>query len=423
MPPSLHIGRSPSGTQWHCCSHAFTLVWLTFSFRLSCARFVTDAIDFVATHGWKFVSDYMFWTDTGEWRHRSVGQKAPHRRWLGAISYATGRMEYTPHKIECPAPSVTDVFAEAARAGDAALVAMQKAKAGVDERRILDPQIEALGLLWFVLPSDVKADVRAGYVGGDGSADLEQNRATTVRQGTVAFLPQFSDGEAAVEPIPASEPSAGLLLSDMPDVPPVSEEVSPEQVAAVIAAVCTTGHCSLGAVLKGSCMDDAMDGVVSVVEDDPLAADYVVDKGDTDAHDDDDAASASPRGVKRSGALADEGPERGGMVLTEHAPSVDTGSNGKRLKTAHIGLQTRVKVDRKLWPKIPKNLMNKTGKAIMDYGMIAEGDRVLLGLSGGKDSLCMLHVLHEFQQKAPINFELACVTMDPQFDGLVHPSP
>jgi hypothetical protein len=111
------------------------------------------------------------------------------------------------------------------------------------------------------------------------------------------------------------------------------------------------------------------------------------------------------------------------MVLTEHAPSVDTGSNGKRLKTAHIGLQTRVKVDRKLWPKIPKNLMNKTGKAIMDYGMIAEGDRVLLGLSGGKDSLCMLHVLHEFQQKAPINFELACVTMDPQFDGLVHPSP
>ena len=54
--------------------------------------------------------------------------------------------------------------------------------------------------------------------------------------------------------------------------------------------------------------------------------------------------------------------------------------------------------------------------------MIKEGDRVLLGLSGGKDSLCMLHVLHELQQKAPIKFELACVTMDPQFPGF-DPSP
>ena len=56
------------------------------------------------------------------------------------------------------------------------------------------------------------------------------------------------------------------------------------------------------------------------------------------------------------------------------------------------------------------------------YGMIKDGDRVLLGLSGGKDSLCMLHALHEFQQKAPISFELACVTMDPQFPGF-DPSP
>jgi len=43
--------------------------------------------------------------------------------------------------------------------------------------------------------------------------------------------------------------------------------------------------------------------------------------------------------------------------------------------------------------------MASAGKAIADYGMIRDGDRVLLGLSGGKDSLCMLHMLHEFQQR------------------------
>ena len=54
--------------------------------------------------------------------------------------------------------------------------------------------------------------------------------------------------------------------------------------------------------------------------------------------------------------------------------------------------------------------------------MIREGDRILLGLSGGKDSMAMLHVLLAMQKKSPVKFELACVTMDPKFPGF-DPSP
>lgn len=64
--------------------------------------------------------------------------------------------------------------------------------------------------------------------------------------------------------------------------------------------------------------------------------------------------------------------------------------------------------------KPPKSLMSAAGRAIGDFSMIREGDRVLLGLSGGKDSLSLLHVLLALQRKAPVRFELAAATVDPQ---------
>lgn len=72
--------------------------------------------------------------------------------------------------------------------------------------------------------------------------------------------------------------------------------------------------------------------------------------------------------------------------------------------------------------KPPKSLLSAVGKAIGDYAMIREGDRVLLGLSGGKDSLALLHVLLALQKKAPIRFELAACTVDPQ-SAAFDPSP
>jgi tRNA(Ile)-lysidine synthase TilS/MesJ len=54
--------------------------------------------------------------------------------------------------------------------------------------------------------------------------------------------------------------------------------------------------------------------------------------------------------------------------------------------------------------------------------MIGDGDRLLLGLSGGKDSLSLLHVLGHLQTYAPVKFELAVATVDPCIDGF-DPSP
>ncbi len=66
--------------------------------------------------------------------------------------------------------------------------------------------------------------------------------------------------------------------------------------------------------------------------------------------------------------------------------------------------------------------MRPVGRAIADYAMIREGDRVLLGLSGGKDSLSLLHILLHLQRHAPIRFSVGAVTVDPEIPGF-DPSP
>lgn len=65
-----------------------------------------------------------------------------------------------------------------------------------------------------------------------------------------------------------------------------------------------------------------------------------------------------------------------------------------------------------------KMICRFAAQAIGDYRMIEDGDRLLVGLSGGKDSLTLMHVLTHLKRRAPINFKLTAVTFDAGFPGL-----
>ena len=70
--------------------------------------------------------------------------------------------------------------------------------------------------------------------------------------------------------------------------------------------------------------------------------------------------------------------------------------------------------------ELESRIAKRTTKAIVDYQMIEDGDRVMVGLSGGKDSWALLQVLDVLRQRAPIRFSLVAVNVDSGYKEYKH---
>ncbi|CAL8095207.1 unnamed protein product [Calicophoron daubneyi] len=415
--------------------------------------FVLDAVRFVAAHGWAFVPLYQYNPATGEWKHRQHDPSRD-RKWLSNVTYTGGKMSWTSAKIKDDSSAPADFTACLERASEELHKAVKSIDLSTavpvpDDTNYFDEC--SRNLRWFLLPSEAAAQIRnqmdqlaipspspAPWLPGTTSycpcfcPDLQDIRTSSKSTFVLARLSTQGSTKCSSSR-DCSRLSEGLApVCQIPEIPQAGFGFNHPEFEEVTVTVTDTGHgrrrSASVPVRMGSpplFKTESQDGPRRSRSRSsmPCAANYMSALHPAQVKDIAEVAynfttteyfdiSRNPSGASNSNA----GQISGFNVGTYRGNSNDL-TNTSEKKTAE-----RFKhLKRNLWKTPPKLLFKSVLKAIRRFDMIHPGDRVLVCLSGGKDSLSLLHCMHQYQQAmkhtktfdSPEPFTLGAVTVDP----------
>eukprot|EP00602_Paraphysomonas_sp_CaronLab_P001188 CAMPEP_0185020696 /NCGR_PEP_ID=MMETSP1103-20130426/3333_1 /TAXON_ID=36769 /ORGANISM="Paraphysomonas bandaiensis, Strain Caron Lab Isolate" /LENGTH=1106 /DNA_ID=CAMNT_0027551757 /DNA_START=21 /DNA_END=3341 /DNA_ORIENTATION=- len=350
-------------------------------------EYVMRCVEFVADKGVLFLPHYRYNHRTGEWAHTSRLTKFPERRWLSSFN----PLESVPNDdaiAESDVNAQLSKYLEDAEKEAARIQAENTKKLGKGKTHSAPTAEMDLGshegLRWFVMPSDftsnlpilvsdqisafeIKGPIRPNRFFSDSDLNTESIRRNISQSSSTPSL-YAQKRDKKMESRGGSKTSAQVppRYTDPSALVGISGKGSlpQEQRPQLSAAPATTGTCPV--------MPSQISRPLSTSIEEPIV--------------DGSKKMLSGKDVTFGGDVSD----------------------------------SPVHTVKPIVP--PKKLMKLVGQAIADWSMIEEGDRLLLGLSGGKDSLSMLHILLHLQKKAPVKFTIACATVDPQTESF-DPSP
>ncbi|TMW63040.1 hypothetical protein Poli38472_005658 [Pythium oligandrum] len=338
--------------------------------------YILQALHFVADEGWKFLPFYQFNHKNGAWKHHTRFNKFPNRKWIS---------NFTTRKA---------TLKKSERLSDADLVEhyeenMMHARLLADQ--IMDgtmvmPGINTFGeikdhhydtLRWFTYPSEAYAAIKAGVKPATTAiiAGPVQPGKYHDRDPELAFSQGFAISNYAPRVIPWRDRN---LSSDIVEIH--NDEREHENVPLTMEEL-------LGTQTNRSA-DAQSETSESSHEEHPASTD--------------------------SGSNERAQDEKRPLRSTKDGLAKDTSSTHfDHVHKSTSEIMQKVNSAR-VFPTPPPSLMKWVGLAVSHWKMIEEGDRLLVALSGGKDSMGLLHVLLHLQKRSPIKFKLACATIDPQ---------
>ena len=387
-------------------------------------EYVINAIKWVAKNGWKFMHVYRCNHRTGEWRHKSrpgapLGKTE--RLWLSHFD------PMKPLRKEAD-PSQVISMQEALDNANDMLRLVLKDQSSISQALKMTEENDDSILRWYVYPKEVAAFVQQGLDVVPGTESRNKltgalrpiawygEERSPVEEKSISLY-RFREGEHTGE-APLDEIQDGYSDGELSDSCQIyaTESDSWVLISTFLKSqshTITTPNSSKEEINQTeeerlSLDQDAVTDTSSTKGTIFASSNEIAEEEETDVLPSQDVSAVIDIPVvekherkkpSRDSSTWGQGVKVALQPTSALSDKIDSTGSRKREKSKHI--------------KPPAKLMRLVTQAMIQWDMIEDGDRLLLGLSGGKDSMSLLHILLEFQKKLPTRFEIEVCTVDP----------